>query len=161
MPEAPRSAGRDTAHSFRRSANSDSVIFPTKLALRELTQQIQSFTNILSHAQPLERAGITIPIQLIRAWVHLVMALVKASSNARSWHTHMDVAKALIKEGMGEVIQALPSEDLLAREVVLPMEVVSLLSLKLLRDSTGLYPNLDMIYSEYLNALVRNIRAAA
>ena len=122
-------------------------------ALRELAQQIQSFSNIISHAQPLERACLTVPIQLIRAWIYLLLALAKATKKVTS-NNHFDNARELIKEGMAEVMQNLPSEDLLAREVVLPMELVSLLSLKLLQDTTGTYPNLDTIYSEYLNALV-------
>lgn len=121
--------------------------------LRKLTQEIQSFTNVLSHAQPIERAGITVPLQLIRAWAHLVMALVKANNKSWRW-PHLEFADSLIKEGMVEVMQGLPGEDLLSKEVVLPMEIVSLLSLRLLQDSTGVFPNLDMTYSEYLNALV-------
>jgi hypothetical protein len=154
MPKQP-----DTSREFRysrttsRSLNELNVS-STRDALRELTQEIQSFTNIISHAQPVERASITVPIQLIRAWIYLLLGLAKATKKMVTRNTHFYNAMDLLKEGMAEVMQALPSDDLLAREVVLPMEVVSLLSLKLLQDTTGTFPNLDTTYSEYLNALV-------
>lgn len=137
-----------------RRSHYESGIPDTRTHLRELTQAIQSFTNIIAHAQPLERAMIAVPIQLIRAWVHLIMALIKANNMMKSWSLHMDLVQTLIKEGMVEVMQALPAEDLLSKEVVLPMEIVSLLCLKLLEDSTGTFPDLDMTYTEYINALV-------
>ncbi|KAH8905061.1 hypothetical protein BR93DRAFT_945996 [Coniochaeta sp. PMI_546] len=148
----------ETSRDFRYSRNSSRSVYEgnvlqTRIALRELTQELQSFTNIISHAQPLERASLTVPIQLNRAWIYLILALAKATRKSMVRNAHFDNAKDLIKEGMAEVMQALPSEDLLAREVVLPLEIVSLLSLKLLQDTTGTYPNLDTIYSEYLNAL--------
>ncbi|OIW34428.1 hypothetical protein CONLIGDRAFT_566188 [Coniochaeta ligniaria NRRL 30616] len=139
-----------------RSVYESNVLY-TRASLRELTQEIQSFANIISHAQPLERASISVPIQLIRAWIYLLLALAKATKKTMIRNSHFDNAKDLIKEGMAEVVQALPSEDLLAREVVLPIEVVSLLSLKLLQDTTGPYPNLDTVYSEFLNALDNDV----
>ncbi|KAB5551293.1 hypothetical protein GE09DRAFT_168424 [Coniochaeta sp. 2T2.1] len=156
LVQMPKSESLDYGYS-RRPDNRDSQILELNVgdarsALRELTQHIQSFANIISHAQPLERASLTVPIQLIRAWIYLLLALAKATKKATS-NNHFDNARELLKEGMAEVMQNLPSEDLLAREVVLPMELVSLLSLKLLQDTTGTYPNLDTIYSEYLNAL--------
>lgn len=51
-------------------------------------------------------------------------------------------------------MQTFPGGDLLSKEVILPMDIVSLLSLKLLQDSTGALPNIDRTYSEYLHALV-------
>jgi hypothetical protein len=136
------------------------LVQETRPRLRELTQIIQAFVSILSHAQNTELAAIPVPLQLIRAWVHLVLALVKAdgeSSNVGYYlgQGHLDFAIALIKEGMAEVMQALPSGDLLSNEVLLPMDVVSLLSLKLLQDSTGALPNIDKTYSEYLHAMVQ------
>jgi hypothetical protein len=146
----------DTSREYRYARSSSRSIYLGSVlhSLRALTKDIQSFTNIISHAQPLERANITIPIQLIRAWIYLILALAKSTKKTITRNGHFDNAQDLIKEGMAEVMQALPSEDLLAREVVLPMEVVSLLSLKLLQDTTGTFPNLDTVYSEYLNALV-------
>lgn len=144
----------DGAGRRRRRADGENLL-QTRVALRELTQQIQSFTNILSHAQPMERASITVPIELFRAWIYLLIALAKAAKNSFVRLTQFEDAKDLIKDGMEEVIEALPGDDLLAREVVLPMEIVSLLCLRLLQDTTGAYPNLDAIYSEYLDALVR------
>jgi len=146
---------RETRYSRATTRSTDEVgVTYTRVELRELTQEIQSFTNIVSHAQPLERANIEVPIQLIRAWIYVLLALAKATNKTTRWVAHFDNAKGLLKEGMAEVMQALPSEDLLAREVVQPTEVVTLLSLKLLEDTTGTYPNLDTVYSEYLNALV-------
>lgn len=122
--------------------------------LRSLAQEIQAFNNIVSHAEQSERARTTIPLQLLRAWAHLVMALVRANTKICQYNMHMEHATKLIKQGMAEVVHSFSGDDLLSKEVVLPMEIVSLLSMKLLQDVTGVFPNLDTIYSEYLNALV-------
>jgi hypothetical protein len=84
--------------------------------------------------------------------------MIKAGEDSSDWEYlgrgHFDFATTLIKEGMAEVMQALPGGDLLSKEVILPMDIVSLLSLKLLQDTTGASPNIDRTYSEYLHALV-------
>lgn len=139
----------------QRSGRADLVVPLVRSYLRKLTQAIQSFKNILSHAQPLERASITVPDGLIRAWLHLLMAMIYSSQGAFAWTEHSEVARTLIKGGMAEVIEEMAGESLLKKVVILPMEVVSLVTLKLLQDSTGVYPNIGTTYSEYLDALVR------
>jgi hypothetical protein len=157
MPKPDTGRQYDSYHgSYRpgsRSVSSDYLVY-TRSALRDLTQDIQSFTNIILHAQPLERANIKVPVQLLRAWIYILLALAKATKKTMARNAHFDIARDLLREGMAEVMMALPSEDLLSREVVLPMEIVSLLSLKLLRDTTGAYPNIDAVYSECFDALV-------
>jgi hypothetical protein len=82
------------------------------------------------------------------------MTLIYSTSSSDGWSEHSEVAQKLIKDGIGEVMDSLGNESLLNRAVLLPMEIVSLLSLQLLQDSTGSYPNLGATYSEYLDALV-------
>lgn len=133
------------------------VVPAVRTYLRNLTQAIQSFKNILSHAEPLERAGIKVPDELIRAWMHLLMALIYSTQGAQAWRDHLEIVLSLIKTGMEGVIDGMTSDSLLDKVVVLPLEIVSLLSLKLLEDSTGTYPNIRATYSEYLDSLVRKI----
>jgi len=132
----------------------DHVVPAVRLHLRSLTQAIQSFKNILSHAEPLERASIKVPDDLIRSWMHLVMAMIYSTQGAQSWYEHIEIVETLVKAGMEQAIDGMTCEPLLKKVVILPMEIVSLLSLKLLDDATGVYPNIGATYSEYLDALV-------
>lgn len=156
MPQQGSNPERRIRHGTRRTPDPVELVVPTiRSYLRKLTQAIQSFRDILCHAQPLERANITVPDELIRAWLHLLMALIYSAQGAFSWNDHSEIARTLIKKGMEEVIEGMATESLLKRAVVLPLEIVSLVSLKLLEDATGAYPNIGATYSEYLDALVR------
>ncbi|KAI0022440.1 hypothetical protein F4780DRAFT_777811 [Xylariomycetidae sp. FL0641] len=121
-------------------------------------QRIQSFQSIMSNAPTTARTRVAVPDSLVRAWLHLILALVQSTSNKEtSDENHIYVADALIKKGLGEIMDNLPTGDLLRHFVVQPMDIVALLSEKLIRDSTGQYPNISDTYSEYLKKLGNEI----
>ena len=155
MPQKYETAAERAQEQRERQAPHIEVNVPAvRSYLRKLTQVIQSFRGTLSHAQPIDRATITVPDGLIRSWLHLLMALIYSSQGSYSWVDHGEVAQNLVKEGMAEVMEGLSRESLLNKAAILPMEIVSLLSMKLYQDSTGTCPNIGATYSEYLNSLV-------
>lgn len=186
-PLQRRAGGRNNVHGLRSS-------------LRGMTRVIQSFQDIVSHAPAPIRTRVEVPDSLIRAWLHLVMAIIQASLG-EFWTENMMVAEALIRSGMNDIskyiilvqfywevfvacrnpsrlrvtlqytyyagtylvriltsieVDEIPTEDLglLPSSVLQPMDLVALVSLKLLQDSTGKYPSIDDTYSDYLKGLV-------
>ncbi|OHE98990.1 hypothetical protein CORC01_05680 [Colletotrichum orchidophilum] len=126
-------------------------------ALRQLALPVIAFKGILSHAEPTDRLDIDVPLELIRAWLHLVMGLIYASHETHMWEDHLDVADALVKSGMKHIMERLSNLNLLDRSCVLPLEVVSLISYGLLSNTSGKYAGITDTYSEYLRALENEI----
>lgn len=137
----------------------NALIQPLRSTLRGLTRVIQSFQEIMSHTPVHLRSKIEVPDGLVRAWLHLVMALVQASVSDEAWNENMNVAEALVRRGMNDIMDELPAEDLLSSSIVQPMELVALVSMKLLQDSTGTYSSIDNTYSDYLKGLENEITA--
>ncbi|KAI0593277.1 hypothetical protein F4775DRAFT_521473 [Biscogniauxia sp. FL1348] len=152
--------GADRRRRPRRSLRSGIVhsdIHRIKTTMREATRTIQSFQSLVSQAPPDVRSKIEVPDDLIRAWLHLITALIQASLNREVWIDNMNISEALIRRGMNDIINDLPTSSLLDYSVVQPMELLALLSLKLLHDSTGKFPNINETYSEYLKGLEHDI----
>ncbi|KAL7926663.1 hypothetical protein ACQKWADRAFT_281025 [Trichoderma austrokoningii] len=127
-----------------------------KSALWQLTRDIQSFQSIMSFAGKEDRATIELPRELVTAWLHIVFGLIY-SSHTPDWFNHMAKARSLMKGGMQKMIQGISSQNLLEKAVMLPMEVMSLITLNLLRDDVGKYDNVCDTYSLYLNSLDTDI----
>ncbi|RYP63142.1 hypothetical protein DL769_007053 [Monosporascus sp. CRB-8-3] len=128
--------------------------------LRRLTQLIQSFEGLLSHAQANDREKVKIPDEFLKAWLHLLMGLVHSTQRMHLWRTHTDNAENLIKTGMRLVIDDLASHSsssLLDRAALLPMELVSMACLTLFKDMTGTFRDISETYSDYLKALNSDI----
>ncbi|KAI1344069.1 hypothetical protein F5Y15DRAFT_186429 [Xylariaceae sp. FL0016] len=159
--EAVASA-RETATSNRRRQSRRTQlrqnIIPVDRTLRKMGRRIETFQKIMSNVPVTARAKIVVPDNLIRAWLHLILALVQAASGRNGWDDkHLGVAEALIDKGMSEVMNMTPAEDLIRRVVVQPVDVVALLCEKLIRDSTGRNPNISDTYSEHLKNLENDI----
>ncbi|KAI8279225.1 hypothetical protein K4K56_012772 [Colletotrichum sp. SAR 10_98] len=130
-------------------------------ALRQLALPVMAFKSILSHAEPTDRLEIDVPIDLIRAWLHLVMGLIYASHETHMWEDHLDVADSLVKSGMKQIMERLSNLKLLERSSVLPLEVVSLIGYGLLSNTSEKYAGISDTYSEYLRALENEIANGA
>ncbi|WQF77574.1 Putative Mg2+ transporter protein, CorA-like/Zinc transport protein ZntB [Colletotrichum destructivum] len=128
-----------------------------KKALRQLALPVIACKSILSHAEPTDRLDIDVPQDLIVAWLHLVMGLIYASHETHMWEDHLDVADRLVKGGMKQMMERLSSLSLLERSSVLPLELVSLISYRLLANTSGKYAGITDTYSEYLRALENDI----
>ncbi|KAK0381418.1 hypothetical protein CLIM01_01279 [Colletotrichum limetticola] len=126
-------------------------------ALRQMALPVIAFKSILSHAEPTDRVDIDVPLELIRAWLHLVMGLIYASHETHMWEDHLEVADTLVKNGMKHMMERLSSLNLLERSSVLPLEVVSLISYGLLSNTSGKYAGITDTYSEYLRSLENEI----
>ena len=125
--------------------------------LRRLTQLIQSFEDLLSHAQADDREKFRIPDEFLKAWLHVLMGLVHSTQGMDLWRAHTDIAENLIKTGMRLVIDDIASHSssaLLDRAALLPMEIVSMACLNLFKDMTGTSQDISETYSDYLKALV-------
>ncbi|KAI1142915.1 hypothetical protein F5Y05DRAFT_408368 [Hypoxylon sp. FL0543] len=157
LVEIPNKGTDDDASVPRRSAGAEPNLYPLRATLRGFTRVIQSFQDILSHAPASLRTKVEVPDDLVRAWLHLVVALVQASLNEEAWNENIAVAEALMRRGMDEIMDELPTDDLLSRSVVQPMDLVALVSLKLLQDSTGTYSSINGTYSDYLKGLENEI----
>ncbi|KAI2464473.1 hypothetical protein F4781DRAFT_70403 [Annulohypoxylon bovei var. microspora] len=157
MPDVNEDARAQRTRPSRRTTSAQHYVYPLRSTLRGFTRVIQSFRGILSHAPAPVRTKVEMPNDLVRAWLHLVIALIQASQNEEAWNENIIVAEALIQRGMNDIMDQLPTPDLLSNSVIQPMELVALMSLKLLRDSTGTYSRIDDTYSDYLKGLENEI----
>nr|XP_036585489.1 mg2+ transporter [Colletotrichum truncatum]KAF6795540.1 mg2+ transporter [Colletotrichum truncatum] len=138
-------------------ANAPSI----RKALRQLALPIMALKGILSYAEPTDRLEIDVPVDLIRAWLHLVISLVYASHDTHMWEDHLDVADSLVKSGIKHIMENLSNLKLLERSSVLPLEIVSLISYDLLSNTSGRFAGISDTYSEYLKALENDIANGA
>jgi hypothetical protein len=149
------SAGREPQ---RRSAKplrlAKGILRTTRLRLRRLCAQLLAFDDIFSDCGRLEQSRITVPKELVEGWIHLLMALVYLPIHEAKSDRLFDDANGLIQNGMAAVIRSLSDKSLLDSSVVLPQELLSLLSMKLLRDSTMGMPDITECYSACLEELV-------
>jgi hypothetical protein len=154
-----RDDGSDGATPFqarhKRREKLRSSVQATRSYLRDLTVTVQAFRSILLHAQASDRAMIIIPEEFAQAWLHFLMSIIHSPHNEPASTEQLEVAGTLMMTGMRMIIESLSQKSLLEKSVVLPLEIVSLISLTLLKDVTGKYTNISVAYSEYLKALVR------
>lgn len=109
----------------------------------------------MSFAGKEDRAAIALPHQLVTAWLHIVFGLIY-SNYALDWYGHLIKARYLMREGMQKMIHGISDQNLLDKAVMLPTEIMSLITLNLLQDDVGKYDNICDTYSLYLNSLVCN-----
>ncbi|TDZ13014.1 hypothetical protein C8035_v000464 [Colletotrichum spinosum] len=157
LPDAPE----DETHPHELGKGRRDAVYANapilRKALRQLALPILAFKNILSHAEPANRLEIDVPLDLIRAWLHLVMGLIYASHETQKWEDHLDVADELVKSGMKHIMERLSNLKLMDRSSVLPLEMVSLMSYGLMSNASGKYAGISDTYSEYLKALENEI----
>ncbi|UKZ79218.1 hypothetical protein TrVFT333_006968 [Trichoderma virens FT-333] len=133
-----------------------SPISEMRSTLWQLTQDIQSFQNIMSFAGKEDRAAMALPHELVTAWLHIVFGLIYGTY-ALDWYTHMTKAKSLLREGMQKMIEGISAQNLLDKAVMQPTEIMSLIALNLLQDDVGKYDDICDTYSLYLNSLDTDI----
>ncbi|CAM1507046.1 Fc.00g066870.m01.CDS01 [Cosmosporella sp. VM-42] len=131
----------------------DHPVAEIRSTLRDFTQEIQAFQNIMSHADVEERANVELPKEFVNAWLYLVMAMIYSASNEGPWRNRIIRATTLVSQGMRKIIKGLSDVNLLEKATVLPLEVLSLLTLGLLQDQVGKSDDICETYSQYLNSL--------
>ncbi|KAK3950953.1 hypothetical protein QBC32DRAFT_216146 [Pseudoneurospora amorphoporcata] len=132
--------------------------YQLRAVLKELAVMILYFTETFLHAQHADRVRIHVPDQLIDGWLHLLLGLSYMSTDPERASTFLDVhAKPLISQGLNAIVKDMAKKPLLEKSVVLPQEIVSLMSMKLLTDVTPGLPNISQTYSAYLSAIEADI----
>ena len=123
--------------------------------IRDAARRYQHIQNLMSQVQPDSRARVDIPDGLIKAWIHTLMGLIYATQDSQVWEEHLEEAARLVSHGLDEMTNSLTGHGgLLKQTVILPLEIVSRVSIKLLQDVTYGAPSISGTYSEYLEALV-------
>ncbi|KAK0652573.1 hypothetical protein B0T16DRAFT_103189 [Cercophora newfieldiana] len=131
----------------------------TRSDLRSLSVQVQLFQEMFSQAGKQELAKVAVPKEIVQGWIHLLMALVYLPKDDDKSEMLLEDAKLLISSGMATAIHALSDKSLLDNSVFLPQELVTLLSLKLLQDSTLGMPDASQCYSACLQELAADIQS--
>jgi len=125
-----------------------------RTTLRQLTVPVQAFVALIENADEEERGNLQLPPEMVRAWLHLVMGLIYSIRDEQECWEQFVVLDSLIRRSIRTTVNSLSQQPLLDKSAVLPLEVVSLMSLNLLHDVTGKYWNISDTYSEFLKALV-------
>ncbi|KAM0509524.1 hypothetical protein ACHAP6_005195 [Verticillium nonalfalfae] len=119
-----------------------------------------AFKQLMTQATESDRAKIQVSEDLTRAWPLIVMSLIHSCADmgsVSSWAEQLSFAISLIQSGMAETIDSLSSFRLAGKVTVLPMDLISLMSIRLLSDVTGKHPSASETYLEYLQGLEAQI----
>lgn len=145
---ASRFTGSDTLDEY------EQMLLSTFLA--STAQRIQPYKDLLSQATFQDQSGIEIPDELVQGWLHLVMTLVFASLGSESWQAQSRKATKLLEAGSNLLMDRLSKGELQDHSVVMPQEIVSILSQKLLLgiSSTEVEKDIASVYTQYLLRVV-------
>ncbi|KAJ2982637.1 hypothetical protein NUW58_g6401 [Xylaria curta] len=139
----------------QRVANSN--LYIARKDLRGIARQVLLFQRVMSHAPDPNKAGIEIPVQLLQAYIYFVLALIRASVDTNPDWSYMRTVSSLLQTGMRAILKSFSPASLLTYSSILPTEVLSLISLGLLNDLTGPYPDIYTVYSEWIKTLENEI----
>ncbi|KAL1851985.1 hypothetical protein Daus18300_012408 [Diaporthe australafricana] len=124
--------------------------------MRNLTITIASFNDIFGHSD-CQQLEMVIPDGLKNAWLHLTMGLIFVPYDEDMSETLLLYAQLLMEEGIEEIVKSLSAKSLTENSLILPMELFSLMGLKLLQDSTAGLPDISHTYSAYLESVAADI----
>jgi hypothetical protein len=149
-----RDQGNDTYRPSRYSRELDADEILNWLTYT--TRATQAFREIYSEADKSERAGIEIPEELQKAWLHLLMAMVFSSKDQHLsfFQDQSTLCSLLLNGGMRKVVEKVGQKSLLEYAVFKPWELTSLINFVLLSDITGEIRDVSETYVKYLDLLV-------
>jgi len=122
--------------------------------LEMIVRHSRPFKDLLSHARAVDSSKIEIPDELLKAWLHLIMSLINMTRGSSLWEHQMEICSSLMDKGMKMVVQGLGQNSLLAKSVLMPFEVASLVNFQLLQGVRESLPDISETYFEYLKKLV-------
>ena len=128
--------------------------------LNRMSQYIRSFRDIVPTSEK-ERARIEYLPHFGVAWMYLVSGVTfcpRSFSPGSTWQDDMNQAERLIIDGLKYVLGGLSSHSLLRQAVVMPLDIVALLSRNLLHHSSMLPGDIMNTYGEHLTFLVSILR---
>lgn len=100
------------------------------------------------------KLDIIVPDDLKNAWLHLTMGLIFVPHDEVMSETLLAQAQFLIEEGIEDIVKSLSTKSLTDHAVIFPAELFTLMSLKMLQDSTAGLPDISQTYSAYLESVV-------
>ena len=124
--------------------------------LEPFVDTITSFKEMFRNANETDLSSITVGDGLVQSWICLVMGCIYLTPNPRKGSDLLEDAASLASEGLGEIVMAMSDRTLLGQAAVLPLELVSLMSLQLMRDATPGLPNITETYSSCILTIVRS-----
>ena len=116
--------------------------------------------ELLSYARCIDRVRVTVPNEITEAWVHLVLGLVNLE---RSEHAErlLDDASRLLSESAIEIVKALSQKSLEESSTILPLEIFSLVALKLIQSIPNVpgtqTDDISQIYRARLDKIVSSL----
>ncbi|KAJ0117452.1 hypothetical protein J7T55_003866 [Diaporthe amygdali] len=125
--------------------------------MRSLTVTIASFNETFGYSDSSSQMNMTIPDDFKNAWLHLTMSLIFVPYDEVMSETLLLIAQLLIEGGIEEIVKSMFTKSLTENAVILPMELLSLMSLKMLQDSTAGLPDISQTYSAYLESVAADI----
>ncbi|CCT63521.1 uncharacterized protein FFUJ_01259 [Fusarium fujikuroi IMI 58289] len=125
-----------------------------RVSLRDLTRSLLALQNLVIHSSDQERAEVEMPPEFSKAWLYITMAIVYGSKDDPKCDDRMRRAEELIATGSKKLVQGFGDNNLLEKAIVLPLEVLSLITMGLLEDQVGKSDDICDTYSQYLGSLV-------
>ncbi|KAK6856541.1 hypothetical protein PG995_006728 [Apiospora arundinis] len=161
----PSSSSKDEDRSWHRrdkSRRENVIPYCTRSSIRSTLRFYSGlmlyFQGIFNHIPAEERRSVRIDDALVQAWMHLLMGLIMGSQDTRGWSEHLETCSSRFQSGTKDIISYLSTVDLLEHAVLQPLELVSLLSLKLIQDSTDGKTDLTESYFQEVEDLDGEIR---
>lgn len=103
--------------------------------LRMQALDLSQLSEILSAAHGADCAQITVPTQIIDAWIHLLLGLASFPRDSDRSERLIGDARRAATEGANIIITSLSPKSLVENSVILPLEIFSLISLKLIQSA--------------------------
>ncbi|KAG5754472.1 hypothetical protein H9Q70_002923 [Fusarium xylarioides] len=105
-----------------------------RVSLRDLTRNLLALQNLVMYSSDQERAEVEMPPEFSKAWLYITMVIVYGSNDDPKWDDRMRRAEELIGAGSKKLVQGFSDNNLLEKAIVLPLEVLSLITMGLLQD---------------------------
>lgn len=138
----------------KRQRTANLSLYSARKTLRGIARQILLFQQIMSHAPDPNKSGIEIPAKLLQAYIYFVLAIAQGSVNTSMYWSHMRTFSRLLRAGMQTMLKSFSPSSILTYSSILPTDILSLISLKLLSDLTGPCPDINNVYSAWIKTLV-------
>ncbi|KAI4167662.1 MAG: hypothetical protein LQ343_007047 [Gyalolechia ehrenbergii] len=126
--------------------------------LRRLTSLMQSLARLLRQGPP--PGMINLPIELSRAWIHLLTFWVLATTkrSTRALEAELDKCHGLLESGRVKVLRMRASNPLYHYEAVVPSGIVALLVNKLAGDVVSGSSDIEATYYSFVTKLEQEVQ---
>ncbi|CAI4214455.1 unnamed protein product [Parascedosporium putredinis] len=124
-----------------------------RVYLRRMSMTLAGFKNLFVNATRKDLARVTVPEDMVLAWIHLLMGIIYLPNDPFRAEHFFSIAEGLIEDGLGKMTMALSDTALSDKSVILPMEVFSLVALGLIRNNNPSLASVSVTYSQYLSFL--------